>query len=490
MKKTWIVAAILLAMILTALDMTIVGTAMPTIISDLHGVSLYSWVFSAYLLTSTTPIPVYGKLADIYGRKWVFLVGAGIFTFGSWLCGSALSMPELILFRAIQGLGAAGVLPVALTIVGDIFTLEQRGRVQGLFSGVWGLSAIVGPLAGADIVEHVNWRWVFYINLPVGILVMAILFVAFKETVQVKAHAIDWVGTLLLTGGATILMVGLIQNQWTTMPRIGAVATGIILIGIMAWWERRVKEPIMPHTLFRHRFILVANGVNIFAGMVMFGLISYVPMFAQGVWGDTPTGAGLSITPMLIGWPISAMVATSLIMRVGYRTLGIVGGSLVALGMLLVVHSPHVTHAMLGVGTFLVGSGLGFTVTGLLIGVQSSVPWHLRGAATSSLQFFRTIGGAIGVAIVGSVFNIALENEIIRRHVLISTSRVTESLLNVHTRSLLPRASHILYGQLLSHTLNVVFFWIAAFAILTFGLALTIPRKKVEESVSDAEAAS
>lgn len=477
-QKIWIVLAIMLALSLAALDMTIVGTAMPTIISDLHGVALYSWVFSIYLLTSTTPVPVYGKVADMFGRKWTFIFGASLFTIGSWLCGIAQSMPELIIFRGLQGLGAAGVLPIALTIVGDIFTLEQRARVQGFFSAVWGLSAVAGPLIGAYVVEHYSWRWVFDINLPIGALVIAIILLTFHENVKVARHHIDWQGALLLTAGAALLLIGLIQTPWTLPSRISAIIAGLVILGGFVWWEHHSLEPLMPLELFKNRFIGVSYLVNFLAGMVMFSLISYVPMLAQGVWSKTPTGSGLSITPMLLGWPLAAFANTPLVRQTGFRQPARLGGLFLVSGMIIMVLRFPITPASLMAGMLIVGAGLGFTLTSLLLGVQMAVPWNLRGSATSSIQFFRTIGGSMGVAIIGAVFDSALGGKIAAHHLSVTTGQVTTTLLQPALRSHLSFHLRHLYHLIFSHSLYLAFLWMAALAAGAFSIVFLIPAEK------------
>lgn len=485
-SRTWIVVSIMLAMMLTALDMTIVGTAMPSIVGDLHGVSIYSWVFSAYLLTSTTPIPIYGKLADMFGRKRLFLAGAAIFTAGSVLCGTAQTMPELIVFRAIQGLGAAGVLPVALTIVGDIFTLEQRSRVQGLFSGVWAMSAVVGPITGAAIVEHTSWRWVFDINLPVGILVMIILWFSFHESVTTHGHSVDYIGTGILTVGVTLLLLGLLDHG--TM-RVLLVILALVTIAIFVAWEKRVSEPVMPLDIFRHRMILLGNGMNFFGGMVMFGLISYLPLFVQGVEGGTPTVSGQAITPMMIGWPLAALSIGPLIKRVGYRVLGILGGTLVLIGSGIMALTGASSYLVMALAMLVIGAGLGFSLTSLLIGVQNAVSWSLRGVVTGSTQFFRNIGGAIGVAALGAVFNSGLGHQLALSPTLhmLKTSFVTESLLSAKIRAGLSDGLREQLIVILRHGLGMVFIAIFAFAVMAFLTMLALPSSNGNVTVQPEE---
>src|SRR5229473_7194630 len=394
-KKTKIIVtiALMLGMSLASLDTTIVGTALPSIVGKLGGISLYSWVFSIYLLTSTTTVPIYGKLADLYGRKPVFLFGSGLFLLGSILCGAAQSMEQLIVFRAIQGLGAGAVLPIVLTIIGDLFELRERARIQGLFSGVWGLSSVIGPAVGGLIVDHFSWRWVFYINVPFGLLSAFLLIVSLKENVERKKHSIDYLGTLTLTVGIVALLFALLQGgvtwAWTSLPSLGLFALAIVLIVLFLLQEARASEPILPLTLFTNRIITISSIGGVILGVVMFGITSYVPLFVQGVRGGTATSAGVTLGPLLIAWPIASTLSGKVIIRFGYRFTAVMGALLVTIGVglvtLLQVSStlPYVVAAMLVIGT-----GLGLMSTAFIISVQNAVPWNVRGVATASTQFF------------------------------------------------------------------------------------------------------
>jgi EmrB/QacA subfamily drug resistance transporter len=468
--KVWIVIAILLAMFLSALDMTIVGTAMPSIINALHGVAIYGWVFSAYLLTSTTPVPIYSKLADMYGRKSVFLAGTFVFTLGSVLSGLSQNMPELIAFRALQGLGAAGVLPVALTIIGDLFSLEQRAKVQGLFSAVWGLSAIIGPIIGAWIVENMSWQWVFEINLPVGLLAMVILLTTFHETVEKKPHQLDTLGTLLLTVGVTGFLVGLMQTSWNLPTRLVFMGLGAVIIWAFLRVETIAKEPILPLPLFRQPFVFFSTGVSLFAGMLLFGLISYVPLFVQSVQLGTATEAGRVITPMLVGWPVAAMVSSKLIVRSGYRPVAVTGGILLVVGSLFLAIPQIPPTTVVLVSTFLIGSGLGLSLTSLLIGLQSQVPWELRGVVTGSTQFSRTIGGSIGVALMGTLINLPHYGNF-------TANQATQLLLNPVKREDVPPALRTLARHLAAAGLHHAFELALGFALVTMISTWLLPRK-------------
>ena len=408
-----IVIALMFGMALAALDTTIVGTAMPSIVGKLGGFSLYSWVFSAYLLTSTTTVPIYGKLADLYGRKPLFLGGTALFLLGSVASGASQSMEQLIIFRAIQGLGAGAVLPMVLTIIGDIFDLSERARVQGFFSGVWGVSSVVGPAIGGLIVDHFSWRWVFFINVPFGVVSGLLLILAFQEKVERKKPALDYAGTLVLTGSIVALLFALLQGgsswAWISPQSISLFALFAVLLAAFLWVERRASEPILPLTLFRNRIIAVASIGGLILGVTMFGVSTYVPLFVQGVKGGSGTDAGIVLTPLLFSWPIASVISGKLVLRFGYRTIAVIGAILTTLGslMLLFFHQdtslPFIVISML-----LLGTGLGLDSTVFILSVQNAVPWKLRGVATASTQFVRTIGGTIGVAFMGTILNVQL----------------------------------------------------------------------------------
>jgi len=480
--KIIVTAALMLGMSLAALDTTIVGTALPSIVGKLGGISLYSWVFSVYLLTSTTTVPIYGKLADLYGRKPIFLFGTAIFLLGSIFSGAAQSMEQLIIFRAVQGLGAGAVLPIVLTIIGDIFELQERARVQGLFSAVWGLSSIIGPAAGGLIVDHFSWRWVFYINVPFGLLSGILLALSLKETVERKKQKLDYPGTLMLTGGIIALLFALLQGgtnwPWLSVPSISLFALFIVLIILFLRQEKRAPEPILPLTLFTNRIIAVSSIGGVVLGTLMFGITSYVPLFVQGVKGGTATNAGITLGPLLVAWPIMATVSGKLVIRYGYRFTAVLGMALATLGTGMVAFfNTGTTLPFIVIAMFMIGSGLGFSSTAFIISVQNAVPWNLRGVATASTQFTRTIGGTIGVALMGTILNagMALRFPPIFAHFASVTARLPKSvaqanvLLTPDIRASLPAA----FLHQLQAALAQSLFWVygLTFALAVIGLA-------------------
>jgi EmrB/QacA subfamily drug resistance transporter len=404
-------------MFLAALEATAVGTALPTVVAELGGVARYSWVFSAYLLASTTTVPMYGKLADLFGRKRIFTVAVALFLFGAALCGTASSFGQLILYRAIQGLGAGGVIPVSITVVGDLYSLEERGRVQGLFSGVWAVSSLVGPAAGGLITDFLSWRWVFYINIPFGIAAVILLTTFLREEAQKQKRTLDLLGTFSLTASVAILLLALLEGTelwgWADAKTIGMMVTAFLGLAFFIRQEGRATDPMLPLELFRNRVISVASMGGVLMGTMLFCAAAFVPMFTQGVLGGTAIDAGMTLAPMSIGWPIASTTSGWLLLRVGYKPFILLGSALGTVGcLLLALAEPESGKGAVMVAMFLLGLGLGFLSTPYLLAVQNAVPRNRRGVATSSVQFFRSIGGAIAVAALGAVLNAHLAHSL------------------------------------------------------------------------------
>src|SRR5690349_17207279 len=389
------VASLILSLSMRAMEMTVASTAMPAVVRDLGGIHYYSWVFTAYLLTSTVTVPMYGKLADLYGRKPVLLLGIAIFLVGSMASGLSKSIGALIAFRALQGLGAGAMQPTTLTIVGDIYSLEERARMQGLFGAVWGVAGLVGPLLGGVIVKYLSWRWVFFINVPAGIASAALLAVALHEEVEHRRHSLDLLGAGLLTLGLTALLFGAHGKRSSAIGL--PVAAACLLIFFVV--ERRAKEPVLPLDLFRQRVMAVATAAGALVGAGMISMVTYVPLYVQGVLGGSPTQAGASITPMVIGWPIASAISGRVLPRVGFRPLvrtGLLVSALAAVAMAMFLR-PGASLRVPQAASALFGVGLGLANTALLIAVQTSVEWRQRGVATASTMFARTIGGTLAV---------------------------------------------------------------------------------------------
>jgi EmrB/QacA subfamily drug resistance transporter len=413
-RKAIITLATLVGTFLAALDATVIGTAMPTVIGELGGLELYSWVFASYLLAATVTGPIFGKLSDTYGRKPIYLTGIFLFLLGSVLSGTADSMTSLIIFRTIQGLGAGAVQPVAITIIGDIFELETRARIQGLFGAVWGMSALVGPAAGGLITDYLSWRWVFYINVPFGLAAGILLFFALRESFERRSGEADYLGFSLLTGGLLAVLFALLGGGSAPdmdLPTVLLLAGGIFALGLFVWVEKSVPNPIVPIDLFASRLFSVASLGNFALGGMLFGVSVYVPLFIQGALGGTAITAGLAVASVSVGWPVASFVGGRMLLRTGYRPTLILGSLFMVLGAALCVPMDRGTSLLYVVAaSFVIGLGLGFTATSYLVSVQNAVPWSRRGIATSSIVFFRTIGGVILVAVMGALLNFSLDD--------------------------------------------------------------------------------
>jgi EmrB/QacA subfamily drug resistance transporter len=473
-----VVAALMMAMSLTALDSTVVGTAMPTIVGTLGGIAVFSWVFSVYLLTSTVTVPLYGKLADLYGRKPVLLAGAAIFLVGSALCGTAQNMTQLILFRAIQGLGAGAVQPVTMTIIGDIFSIEERAKIQGFFGLVWGVSSIMGPTIGGVITDRASWRWVFYVNLPLGIAFLALLWVFYRERIQRTRHVIDYLGSVLLAGSIAILLIALTEGVksfgWVSPQTVGLLVLSLSLLALFVRQEARAPEPTVPLWLFRNRIIAIASAVMFMSGAVLFGISAYVPLFAQGVQGGTAINAGLVVAPVSIGWVIASNISGRLILRAGYYPSGLAGAVFLTLGSLLLLSLVRTTPQWLTMtAVFIIGLGMGFNTSTFTISVQNAVAWAQRGIATAAIQFFRTIGGSIVVAVMGAILN--------SRTAALEAAGGANVLLNPETRAGFAPDVLAAMQDVLAAGLHQIYFLLLAAAAISFIAVWFFPRGRVQE---------
>jgi EmrB/QacA subfamily drug resistance transporter len=400
----------MLCMFLVALDGTIVSTAMPTIAGDLNGFALYAWVPSIYLLTSAVSTPIYGKVADLFGRKPVLFLGIGLFLLGSVTSGAATSIGLLILFRGIQGLGAGAVQPITMTIIGDIFTLEQRARMQGVFSSVWGISSVLGPLLGGTMVDNIGWRWIFYLNLPVGILAVIMIASFFHERSVHRRHALDLAGATYLTAGLSAMLLLFIEGgsawPWLSWQTAALSVGGLLALLLFFREERRAPEPVLPLNLFGVRIIAVSTLASMFSGAVMIGVTFEIPLYIQGVLGNDALHAGLALAPMSLGWPIAASISGRLAIRFGYRKTALVGSVLIVIGVAFLL-TLGFSNGFLrsSIFSFVIGAGMGLSTTPMTIAVQSAVSWARRGIATGTMIFMRSFGGVIGLAIMGAIIN-------------------------------------------------------------------------------------
>lgn len=417
-RRRWAVTAgVLTGMFIAALEATVVGTAMPTVIATLGGLSHYSWVFSAYLVTSTVTVPVWGKLSDLYGRRLMYQIGIGMFLLGTLLSGLSGSMTQLIVFRAIQGLGAGALVPLGMTIIGDTFTVEERTRMQALFSGVWGLSSIIGPIVGGFITDQISWRWVFWVNLPVGVAAALIIGFALKEPKIDRKPTIDYAGALLLMGAISLLMLAMVEGGAGTsifsLQNLLLVIVAFVLLAAFVWIERRAPDPIIPFDLFRNRTVLISVIAGFLGGVAMFGAISYIPLFAQGALGFTATEAGSLLTPLMLSWVTMSVIGGRLMLKLGYRSITVFGFVVLTVAFVLLSFFQRETpRYLLYPNLVLIGAGLGLTMLTLLIAVQQAVERSKLGIATSLNQFSRSIGGALGVAVMGAVLTAGLGTQL------------------------------------------------------------------------------
>ncbi len=398
---------------LAAIEGTIVATAMPTVVEQLGGLAHYSWVFAAYILTSTVTIPLWGRLSDLYGRRRFYLAAIGLFLLGSMLSGAAQSMEQLIVFRAIQGMGAGGLLPLGMTIIGDMYTLEERARAQAWFSSVWGIASIVGPLVGGFVTSAISWRWVFYLNLPFGAVAAYLVGSALVDR-PTSGVRIDYAGAGLLAASVSTLLVALGQTGSRDAVLAAStvtllyVAAAVLLVAFLAV-ERRTTAPIVPLDLFANRLVSSATLTGFLVGVAMFGALAYVPLFVQSALGRSATRAGSALTPLLLGWVGMSAITSRLVPRLGFRPMVIAGTTFVMLGffgLTRVTHDSPMLFLYLALGV--AGMGMGMCMLTLLLAQQSAVPRERLGIATSLGQFSRSIGGAVGVAIMGSVITATL----------------------------------------------------------------------------------
>jgi len=503
-RRRWAVTAgVMTGMFIAALEATVVGTAMPTVIASLGGLSYYSWVFSAYLVTSTVTVPVWGKLSDLYGRRLLYQIGIAVFLLGTMLSGMSSSMTQLIIFRAIQGLGAGALIPLGMTIIGDVFTLHERARMQAYFSGVWGLSSVVGPIVGGFITDQLSWRWVFYINIPVGIIAALIIGLALKEPKRHKNPTIDYAGAALLMLAISLLMLAMVEGGSTlaTLFAPGNLllfGSALILLLIFVWVEKRAKDPVIPFELFRNRTVAVSVAAGFLAGVAMFGAISFIPLFAQGALGATATEAGSLLTPLMLSWVLMSVVGGRMLLKIDYRTITIVGFIILTVGFVfLALFQREMPRFWLYLDLVLIGAGLGLTMLTLLIAVQQAVDRTKLGVATSLNQFSRAIGGAFGVAIMGAFLTAGLATEL-NKAALSGNSNLTveraaefaanpNALIDPQAKANLAEGTLEVLQTAMATSIHRVFWIGAILSALALMVSLLLPRQlgKIEKSEYD-----
>jgi EmrB/QacA subfamily drug resistance transporter len=400
----------MLALALVALDSTIIATAVLTITRNLGGFSQFPWLFSIYLLAQAVTVPIYGKIADTVGRKPVILFGIAVFALGSLLCGLATSMLGLIIFRAVQGIGAGGIQPMTMTIVGDIYTLSERAKMQGYLASVWAISSVLGPLLGGVFAEYVNWRWIFLINLPLSALAAWMLLRSFTESAPRRKQRVDYLGAGLLTVGAGAIILGLLEGgqawAWSSPTSIAIFVGGALVLALFTVVERRAENPILPLWVFTRRVIVASSLVSLLVGAIPLGLTSYVPTFTQGVLGTGALVSGLTVGALTLGWPMSASLSGKVYLRIGFRFTVLIGSALATLGAAsTLLIDEDSTLIQVAASCFVIGTGIGLVAAPSLIAAQSSAEWTERGVVTSSYMFARSIGSAVGVAVFGAIVN-------------------------------------------------------------------------------------
>jgi EmrB/QacA subfamily drug resistance transporter len=472
-NRRLVMAAVMLAIFMVATDSYIVATAMPTIVGDLGGFRFFSWVFAAYLLAQAVTIPIYGRLADLYGRKRVFFAGTSIFLLGSLLCGFAWGMVPLVLFRAIEGIGAGAVQPIATTIVGDIYTPVERARMQGYVSGVFGVAAVLGPTVGAFVVEHVSWSLVFWVNLPIGAATLVMFSLFLHEHREPRRHRIDYLGSAMLMFGVGAPMLALVQLGNADGFTLTALALGgALALAALVARERRSAEPIMPLQLWRNRIVAVGCLAGFFNGALMMAVSGFLPIYVQGAMGQDATAAGVVLAASSISWAFASMAAGRLMIRTSYRLAAAIGGVCLVVGsVVLILLTPASGLVLAGTGSFLLGTGMGFCNTAFIVSIQASVGWNERGMATSATMFMRIVGQSVGAAVFGAILNLGL----FRR--LPEAGAAVNRLMSPATRQSLGATEIARLAEAVGASLHSVYVIAAFIAVVSLVLALALPAK-------------
>jgi EmrB/QacA subfamily drug resistance transporter len=461
-------AAVMLATLLAALDQTIVATALPQIAADLQGFEHLSWVVTAYLLASTVTVPLYGKLSDLYGRRRLFVVSISVFLVGSALCGLAQSMGQLIAFRALQGIGAGGLLPLSQAAIADLFSPRERGRYQGYIGSVWATAAVAGPLLGGTLTDTVSWRWIFWINLPLAAFALVVVMRTMRPGGRTRGHRIDWLGAGVLSVGVSAILLACAwagtDYGWTSVPVLGGFAVGLVSITVFLVVERRAPEPLLPLTLFRGRTFAVSTAAALAIGAVLFGITIYVPVYMQGVLGASATSSGVVLIPLTLGWVAASFTSGQLISRTGrYRIYPLLGSACVLVGcVLLTLLDVDTSRAVASAYLVVIGVGMGLMFQTFVIATQNRVDASDLGVATAAIQFFRSMGGSISVAVLGALL-------IARLPAGVDPNRLTAGGADV------PDAAR----EALNHATHSVFLAIVPLAVVIVVFAFLLPEHEL-----------
>jgi EmrB/QacA subfamily drug resistance transporter len=483
-NRRYVTIGIFVATLLAAIEGTIVSTAIPNIVGHLGGMELFSWVISIYLLTSAVTTPIYGKLADLYGRKKIMVVGTLIFLFGAVLAGSAQTMEQLIWFRAIQGIGAGAILTLTFTMVGDLYSFEERGKIQGMISGVWGIAGVLGPMTGGLLVDYVSWRWIFYMNLPFGLLALFLIgsFLHENPNPDKQKLKIDYVGAILFTLSMTALMYALLTGgstySWTSPTMVGLLGLVVSSLAAFLWFERRAAEPILPLVLFRNKMLVISFIAGFFISILLAGITFYTPWWVQGIYGYGATGAGLALIPLSSTWPIGSLAGGKLAISIGTRATALIGTFFLTIGFVgLAFLQPATPHIFLYVNVGVVGIGFGLAMTVFTLSVQSAVSWNLRGAANGANNFIRGLGQTMGVAVLATIFNSSLAAFLVK-----NPGADMNKMLNPKDAKMLPEALLESMREALASSLHYIFIILGIIAVLALLIPLGVPGKSMERA--------
>lgn len=485
-NRGWVLAALMLTMMLAAMDSTIVSTAIPHIVSDLGGFTKFSWVFSIYLLAQTVTIPLYGKFADIYGRKRILIFGIIIFLIGSATSGAAWNIGTLIAFRGLQGLGAGSIMATVNTIAGDIYSIEERAKIQGLLSSIWGVSAIIGPALGGALAEYVNWRWIFLINLPIGAVSIFFLLAFFKEKIVQTSPKIDYKGAILILLTLSLFFVFLLEGgqtwAWLSLPSF-VLFFAVLLLGYLSFRiEGSSPHAIMPVWLWRNKTMAFTNLAIMGMGIVMMGPETYLPTFTQASLGVGTIASGFILTSMSFGWPVASALSGKFYMRIGFRNTSLIGTAFVffaCAGFLFIPHPQPIY--LLVIDQVLLGAGFGFLFTSSLVGLQSMVEWDRRGVVTGANIFSRNLGQSLGASVVGAIFNNSLMKQLTNAPSGFSFS--TDNMLKTLHSSELSETARVFLSEAINNSMRHIYWGLILFTAVIFIFLYLVPYKHPKEFI-------
>jgi len=470
-RRRWVVSACCVAIFMVSVESSIVATAMPSIVAGVGGFEFISWVFAAYLLSQAVAIPIYGRLADLWGRKWLLVSSTALFLLGTVLCSAAWGMIPLVVFRFVQGLGGGGLQPLALTIIGDLYPPVERVKIQGNLNAIWGVSALSGPLIGALLTASLGWRSVFWINLLPGAAMIAMLALSYRDRSVARKHRIDYLGSVLLVLGMGSLLLMLVQfAQLDRATILVLLAVAALALGSLAFWEQRVPEPIVSFDLWRIPIISTTNIGSMAIGMVMMAVIVFIPPYVQGVMGRSPVVAGFTLISQSLGWTIIGAFAGRLLVRVTYRAMAIIGGGLLVIGaVMLAALNPTLGPLWAFASGGLIGFGIGFSNTTFLVAAQNAVPWNQRGAATSGNLFMRQFGASFGAALLGGVSNWSLAQR------LPEGREAIDQLMDPGLRAAMAPEALARLTDAIAASLTTVYAVVVVLAVISLALAFLVP---------------